>query len=65
MPCAIRGANWFDVEKAAISEEMIDELEEFVLAEHSDRTEIQKLAEILDIDPKEDFSTPIWEISES
>ncbi|MFC7230539.1 hypothetical protein ACFQMM_02565 [Saliphagus sp. GCM10025308] len=52
-----------DAEDAEITEEMIAQLEEFVLGEDSDREEIQKLAEILDIDPKGDSPTPIWELS--
>jgi hypothetical protein len=52
----------FDVEDTEITEEMIVQLEEFVLSEDSNREEIQKLAEILDIDPKDD-PTAIWEIS--
>ncbi|WP_224268509.1 hypothetical protein [Haloprofundus salinisoli] len=52
-----------DAEDAEITEEMIAQLEEFVLGEDSDREEILKLAEILDIDPKDDSLTPIWELS--
>lgn len=55
----------FDAENAEITEEMIAKLEEFILGEDSDREEIQRFAEILDIDPKDDSLTPIWELSKS
>ena len=53
-----------DVEDAEITEEMMAELEEFVLSEDSDRREVQELAEILDIDPDQGTREPIWEISD-
>jgi hypothetical protein len=54
-----------DVEKAEITDEMMAELEEFVLGDHSDRSEVRSLAEIFGIDVNDDSPTPIWEITES
>lgn len=53
----------FDVENAEITEEMLAQLEEFVLGGDSDREEIQKLAEIFDIESRDDSLASIWELS--
>lgn len=54
-----------NAEDAEITEETLANLEEFVLSEDTDRAEIRKLAEILDIDPETDSQNAVWELSES
>jgi len=53
-----------EVEDAEITEEMMAKLKEFVLSEDTDRAEIRKLADILDIEPEADSEHAIWELSE-
>lgn len=54
----------FEVEGDEITEEMMANLEKFVLREDADRKEIRGLADILDIEPGEDSENGIWELSE-
>lgn len=54
-----------NAEETEITETQMEKLEAFVLDESADRQEIQELADILNIEPKEPSRTPIWELDES
>lgn len=53
----------FDLDDSEITEEILIKLEEFVLSERANHTEVDELADILDIKPEVTSKKGIWELS--